>query len=103
MPRAVLGGKQVVQQLQSHLTIHLRPAAPHICIRCLCWPGYHDSCMRCCRVAYVCIHAVQVTEMFEQLSTMVVDSTRASVSDLAGKQQQVRDILDDTCWCAATA
>jgi hypothetical protein len=48
------------------------------------------------------VHAVhvfvplQVTEMFEQLSTIVVDSTQASVSDLAGKQQQV-------CRCVGNA
>jgi hypothetical protein len=40
----------------------------------------------CC---VLCGCSVQVTEMFEQLSTMVVDSTQASVSDLADKQQQV--------------
>jgi hypothetical protein len=38
---------------------------------------------------HVFLLTLQVTEMFEQLSTMVVDSTQASVGDLANKQQQV--------------
>jgi hypothetical protein len=47
--------------------------------------------------------ALQVTEMFEQLSTMVVDSTQVSVADLANKQQQVSRALGSCSCCTKEA